>query len=112
VLSSAGFSFDRWDEAVKLRGTVSEIARAPRIFNRKTSMKKLVLTGLIGLGMSAFLSGCARPGEVGWTPAYTANENGQRILRNWDYDGKQLIDGIDYVLLVDQPSHMTIWNVR
>jgi hypothetical protein len=74
-------------------------------------MKKLatllLLTSLTAVGCTQ-----ARPGEWGWTPAYTAEENGHIINRNWDYEGKQLVDDIDYVMLWDQPSHLTIWNVR
>jgi len=75
-------------------------------------MKKLVLTAMVGLGLAAALGGCARPGEWGWTPVYTATEINQRVARNWDYDGKQAVDDTYYIMLIDQPSHLTIWNVR
>jgi hypothetical protein len=75
-----------------------------------TVMKKLAALVLLAgtmLGM-----GCARPNEVGWTPAYSWHEREQIILRNWDYEGKQKDDDIDSALLLRPASHLTIWNVR
>jgi len=78
-------------------------------------MKKIVTLCLLAASMM-FLSfaggGCARPGEFGWTPAYSAHERGQLISRNWDYEGKQLMDDIDSALLLRPASHLTYWNVR
>jgi hypothetical protein len=34
------------------------------------------------------------------------------IARNWDYEGKQLMDDVDMALLLRPASHLTIWNVR
>jgi hypothetical protein len=73
-------------------------------------MKKL--TTLLVLSAAMLAVGCARPFEFGWTPAYTATERGQMISRNWDYEGKQLMDDIDTALLLRPASHLTIWNVR
>jgi hypothetical protein len=74
-------------------------------------MKKFALFGLVA-GCLFVSSGCARPGEIGWTPAYTARERADMIARNWDYEGKQMQDDIDYVLLLRPASRLTIWNVR
>jgi hypothetical protein len=74
-------------------------------------MKKLVMfcvVAIAGLGTV----GCARPGEFGWTQAYTTRERGQIIARNWDYEGKQSQDDLDTALLLRPASHLTIWNVR
>jgi hypothetical protein len=71
-------------------------------------MKKLALIALLAL----MVGGCARPFEIGWTPAYTGRERHQLIARNWDYEGKQLVDDVDSVLLLRPSSRMTIWNVR
>jgi len=76
---------------------------------KKFATLLLLISALAIVGCSGVQ---ARPGEWGWTPAYTAKENGQIINRNWDYDGKQLVDDTDYVMLWDTPSHLTIWNVR
>jgi len=73
-------------------------------------MKKLVL--LVLLSGSLLTTGCARPGEIGWTPAYSWRERTQLIARNWDYEGKQKDDDIDSALLLRPASHLTIWNVR
>jgi hypothetical protein len=75
-------------------------------------MKKFVLlVGLVAL-MVGGGSGCARPFEIGWSPAYSARERHQLIARAWDYDGKQLVDDVDSFLLLRPASRMTIWNVR
>ena len=73
-------------------------------------MKKLV--ALLLLGGSLISTGCARPNEVGWTPAYTLREREQLILRNWDYEGKQTQDDIDTILMLRPAGHLTIWNVQ
>jgi hypothetical protein len=79
--------------------------------NRKDRpMKKLI--ALVLLGGSLISMGCARPNEVGWTPAYTLKERQQLILRNWDYEGKQINDDIDNALMLRPVSHLTIWNVQ
>ena len=65
------------------------------------------------LAIAAFLAtGCARPNEIGYTPAYTAKERGDQIARNWDLQGKQLVDDVDHALLLRPASNLTIWNVR
>jgi hypothetical protein len=46
------------------------------------------------------------------TPALSGRERAQQIDRNWAYEGQQLQDDIDSVLLLRPPSHMTTWNVR
>ena len=74
-------------------------------------MKKLVHLSLVACGLF-LVSGCARPGELGWTPAYTARERDDMIARNWDYEGKQLVDDWDHALLLRPASHLTVWNVR
>ncbi len=67
-------------------------------------MKALVLMVVLG-GLSLMISGCA-------TPAYSANERGQQIVRNWDYEWKQAQDDIDHALLLRPAGRLTIWNVR
>lgn len=76
-------------------------------------MRKFSRIALFGLlGSTLLLGGCARPFEVGWTPAYTADERWNMILRNWDYEGKQKDDDIDHALLLRPASHLTVWHVR
>jgi hypothetical protein len=76
-------------------------------------MRKFARTALYGLiGSTLLLGGCARPGEIGWTPAYTADERWNQILRNWDYEGKQKDDDIDHILLLRPASRLTLWHVR
>jgi hypothetical protein len=58
------------------------------------------------------LTGCARPFELGWSPAYSADERGKMIARNWDYEGKQAVEDVDHVLLLRPMSHLTLWNLR
>ena len=73
-------------------------------------MKKMIALSLLTVCVLA--TGCARPGEFGWTPAYTASERGHIISRNWDYEGKQAMDDIDHALLLRPASHLTMWNIR
>ena len=74
-------------------------------------MSKISLLSI--LAVAAFLTtGCARPNEFGYTPAYTAKERGDQIARNWDLQGKQIVDDVDHALLLRPASNLTIWNVR
>ena len=77
------------------------------VLNRKVCMKRLAL---LALGLT--MVGCARPGEFGYTPAYTASENEQHIARTWDLEGKQLVDDVDHALLLTPQNHLSEWNVR
>ena len=74
-------------------------------------MKKLAIVAIVAcLGLVG--SGCAQNIDWGSTPAYSSHENGQRIVRNWGYDGGQLVDDVDSALLLVPASGMTMWNVR
>ena len=73
-------------------------------------MKKFVALSLISLSLATI--GCAHPGELGWTPVYTARERGHIIARNWDYEGKQTQDDLDHLLLLRPAGHLTLWDVR
>ena len=74
-------------------------------------MKKFAAS--VVLLFSAVLStGCARPFEWGYSVAYTTDERHKMIARNWDYEGKQMIDDIDSALLLRPMSHLTLWNLR
>jgi hypothetical protein len=74
-------------------------------------MKKFLAIGLLVVS-SVSVVGCARPGEFGWTPGYTAHEREQLIARNWDYEGKQAMDDIDKIFLLRPASHLTTWNLQ
>jgi len=75
-------------------------------------MSKISLLSL--LAIAAFLiTGCARPNELGYSPAYTNQERNDQIARNWDLEGKQAVDDMDHDILMTRPaSWLTIWNVR
>jgi hypothetical protein len=66
---------------------------------RKLACLLLLAGGAFGIG------GCA-------SPAYTGGENLARTLRTWDYENKQMIDDIDYELMLRPASHSTVWNLR
>jgi len=70
-------------------------------------MKTLKLVAVLGLvaGATGVNTGCA-------TPAYSPQERGAQIARNWDYEGKQIADDIDSALLLRPASKLTIWHVR
>jgi hypothetical protein len=70
-------------------------------------MKKLAL-----LLLAVAATGCARPGEFGYSPAYTPEERGRIIARNWDWEGKQIIDDFDHMMLLRPVGHLTMWNLR
>jgi hypothetical protein len=76
-------------------------------------MRKLLPVALLAvIGSSLGGGGCARPFEIGWTPAYSAGERFNMIARNWDYEGKQTQDDMDSLLLLRPASRLTIWHVR
>jgi hypothetical protein len=72
--------------------------------------KSNVFFGL--LLVSVTVVGCARPNEIGWTPAYTTGERFGQIARNWDLEGKMTQDDIDRALLLRPVSGLTDWNIR
>ncbi len=77
---------------------------------------KSVLMAIVAVATLSYGFGCV-PAKLGRnefldTPAYSANERGNMIERNWDYEGKQMQDDIDHALLLRPASHMTIWNLR
>lgn len=73
-------------------------------------MRKFALFGL--LVVSSLAVGCARPNEIGWTPAYTTGERANMIARNWDMEGKMAQDDIDRALLLRDMGSMTDWHIR
>jgi hypothetical protein len=73
---------------------------------------RLALTGLVALTGVMTTTGCARPGEMFYTPAYSADERGRAIARNWDNEGKMMQDDIDNALLLRPQSRLTPWNLR
>ncbi|MDB5325750.1 MAG: hypothetical protein JWM57_1319 [Phycisphaerales bacterium] len=73
-------------------------------------MRKVVAFGL--LLVSSLSVGCARPNEIGWSPAYTTGERMNLIARNWDMEGKQTMDDIDKALLLRPMGELTDWHVR
>ena len=75
-------------------------------------MRKLLPGALVALIGTVLSGGCARPWEIGWTPAYSTEERFGLIARNWDYEGKQAMDDIDSALLLRPASRLTIWHVR
>jgi hypothetical protein len=67
-------------------------------------MKYVVLLGgVVGLLLCA--GGCS-------TPGYSAEERNQQIVRTYNYEGAQMVDDIDDVLLMRPPGHLTIWYVQ
>ncbi|HEY8665582.1 MAG TPA: hypothetical protein VIL86_02905 [Tepidisphaeraceae bacterium] len=70
-------------------------------------MKKIALMLSLGL-IAASTSGCF----IFSTPAYSGQERGAMILRNWGYEWQQAQDDVDSALLLRPASRLTIWNVR
>lgn len=46
------------------------------------------------------------------TPAYSGKERGQLISRNINYEGAQISDDVDTLLLLRPAGRLTIWNLR
>jgi hypothetical protein len=46
------------------------------------------------------------------TPGYTGTERNRQIGRAWSYEGGQIVDDFDYVMMLRPPSKLTTWNVR
>jgi hypothetical protein len=67
-------------------------------------MKRMLTLALLA-GSLFLASGCA-------TPAYSGRERSQQIARNWDYEGKQIIDDFDHIMLLRPAGRLTIWHVR
>ena len=72
---------------------------------KRTALLLLVLAGVT-------ITGCARPGEVGWGTAYSRQELDRQILRNWDWEGKQLVDDVEHAMLLRPMGHLTLWDLR
>ncbi len=68
-------------------------------------MKKLVVLALF-LASSILSFGC------GATPAYSGKERARMIARNWGYQGRQINDDIDHLLLLRGGGELTKWNVQ
>ncbi|MBC7782765.1 MAG: hypothetical protein H7144_02915 [Burkholderiales bacterium] len=74
-------------------------------------MRKLSILGLFAISSFA-VGGCARPFEIGWTPAYSLGERGNLIARNWDLEGKMTQDDIDSLLMLRPLTGLTTWKLR
>ncbi len=77
----------------------------------KSAMKNAA-AAMIYLVGAVSLMGCARPNEFGWGVAYSPDERGKMIARSWDFEGKQIVDDIDHILLLRPSGHLTEWNIR
>ena len=65
------------------------------------------------LGSLALLgAGCARPFEIGYDVGYSTGERHNQIARNWDLEGKQLVEDVDHALLLRPVGTLTYWNPR
>ena len=79
-------------------------------------MKTLLIT-LLAAGLT-LAAGCATPGYSGGIPTIkfpyerASGENANNILRTWYVDARELAEDVDTALLIDEPSDLTIWNVR
>jgi len=71
---------------------------------------------LLILAMALGSVGCAKnyklENDWGSTPGYSSTERYQQIYRTWDYEGKQLNDDVDHVLLLRPSDKLTLWNVQ
>ncbi|GIW76241.1 MAG: hypothetical protein KatS3mg104_1304 [Phycisphaerae bacterium] len=73
-------------------------------------MRSVIFLVVVTVGSAVI--GCARPNEIGWTPVYSTEERVQMIARNWDMEGKMIMDDIDSALLLRPMSGLTYWHIR
>ena len=73
--------------------------------NRAAVMKKSLVAVLLLAAASITSTGCA-------TPAYSGHERAQMIARNMNFEGKQINDDIDSLLLLRPAGRLTIWHIR
>ena len=67
-------------------------------------MKTLALIGLLAAGLLT-MTGCG-------TPGYNPEERNAVILRNYSYDGAQMVDDFDNDVIMSRPaSRLTHWDV-
>jgi hypothetical protein len=80
------------------------------------SMKTLALALVSAAALLTAGSGCTTnyklENDFGASPAYSSSERYQQIYRAWDYEGRQMMDDIDHIMLTRPPSRLTIWNVQ
>jgi hypothetical protein len=80
-------------------------------------MKTLLACVLLALSL-VLLGGCATPGySGGWptiqpVPDVANGAHMNRLVRNVLLDEAQIVDDIDYVMLLDPASRLSKWNVR
>lgn len=75
-------------------------------FHNKAAVMKKTLSAVVLLLAATCSTGCLS------TPAYSGNERGQMIARNWNFEGAQIQDDIDHLLLLRPASRLTIWHIR
>jgi len=68
-------------------------------------MKAFLLIGLLA-GSMLFTTGCFG------TPGLSPGERNQEINRNWNYEGGQMVDDFDRLLLLRPTGALTTWNVQ
>lgn len=74
-------------------------------------MRKLTHVTLSTI-VAAVLGGCYMPPEIGNDPAYSSKERFNQTFRNWGFEGQQMMEDIDHLLLLNPPSRLTNWHVR
>ncbi len=84
-----------------------------RDFQQEGELMKRVAIFMLLAGLLS-TTGCAYRLDNDWgsTPGYSSRERNFMIDRNIDYEGKQIIDDFDSILLLRPASRMTIWHVR
>jgi hypothetical protein len=80
-------------------------------------MKKLLASALL-MGLMGMANGCATPGYTGGLPHAEfpqrpmTGENAFRLVRAMRFDFEQITDDINHIFLLDEPSHLSWWNLR
>ncbi len=80
-------------------------------------MSKLLL-GFVLAALVGSATGCSSPGYTGGMPTIRFPERKQtgemanHYIRIFAYDFEQITDDFNDVMLLDEPSRLTRWNVR
>lgn len=60
----------------------------------------------LGIGLVAVAAtGCS-------TPGYSSKERSQQISRNWNMEGKMMVDDFDDMFLLRPMTGLSRWNIR
>jgi hypothetical protein len=79
-------------------------------------MKSLLIAACVS-GASFLVTGCSTPAYTGGLPTIhfpeerASGENANNVIRNMEYEFRQITDDINSALLLDPHGNLTKWNL-